>query len=221
MAVANLDGRRRPVGDISVGHAVAVVHGADKLPGPFLLGPFTLALRRRGDAIAGLGRGSRALRKELLLLTPLRLWLTLGMTLVRGGLFLLRGRRLGLCRGRGRLRLLRHLCLRGLASMARFALAAAPAAPMPLRLPLAVGRGLLQFRLGLRRICRHACSSWHSAIRCAAFLGSAILLTDAKFICLPHVRCPKGTNSGRSTYIRTPGKLRGSGALHAICHASQ
>jgi hypothetical protein len=50
------------------------------------------------------------------------------------------------------LRLLRwgHTCL------AALVFAAAPAAPMSLRLSLAIGLDRPQFRLGLRQFCRHA-----------------------------------------------------------------
>ena len=91
-------------------------------------------------------------------------WLRQGW---RGG----RGRRLGL------LRQLRLLCwLR--ARLAVLVFATAPTAPMSLRLPLAVGRSWPQIRLGLRRICRHAFTSWLSAVCCIAFLDSAAVLLN-------------------------------------------
>ena len=62
------------------------------------------------------------------------------------------------------------------APLAGFILAAAPAAPMPLRLPLAVGRGWPQIGLRLRRFCRHACTSWHFAIWCIALPGDLSFL---------------------------------------------
>jgi hypothetical protein len=80
-----------------------------------------------------------------------------------GGRFALQGTRLRRRFGRWRRRLLRLWLNRQLrllnlvyAGLAAFAFAAAPAAAMPLRLPLAVGRSLPQFGLGLRQLCRHA-----------------------------------------------------------------
>jgi len=67
------------------------------------------------------------------------------------------------------LSLLRLWC----ALLAGLILAAAPAAPMPLRLTLAVGLGWPQLWLGLRRFCRHACTSWHIAIWCIHLMNSA------------------------------------------------
>jgi hypothetical protein len=82
-----------------------------------------------------------------------------------------RVRRLGLSRwGRAlclRLRLLRLERAR----LAALILTPAPPAPMSLRLPLAIGRNWPQFSLGLRRFCRHECTSWHFAIRCIALPG--------------------------------------------------
>ena len=74
-------------------------------------------------------------------------------------------RRLGRCGlglRRWRCLQLRLLALRLLgAGVARFILAAAPAAAMPLRLTLAVCRARPHFWLGLRWFCRHTCTSWH------------------------------------------------------------
>ena len=83
------------------------------------------------------------------------------LMLARWLLLLRRCRRL-----RNRLRLRRltlRLSLRR-ALLAVLVFAAAPAAPMPLRLHLAIGRGWPQISLGLRRICRHACTSWRYAV---------------------------------------------------------
>src|ERR1700739_2825630 len=56
----------------------------------------------------------------------------------------------------------------------RFVLAAAPAAPMPLRLALAVGRARPHFGLGLGRFCCHACTSWHFTVGCIAISAQPI-----------------------------------------------
>ncbi len=93
--------------------------------------------------------------------------------------------------------LLRRLCLRlrlGLLSLGRvqltaLILAAAPAAPMPFRLSLAIGRDWLQFRLGLRQFCRHACTSWHFAIGCIALLGSVVCSPNAEIGAELHFAC--------------------------------
>jgi hypothetical protein len=66
------------------------------------------------------------------------------------------------------------------ALLAVLVLAAAPAAPVPLRLHLAVGRGWPQIGLGRRRFCRHACTSWQCAVWCIASLRSAALLLAAE-----------------------------------------
>jgi hypothetical protein len=73
------------------------------------------------------------------------------------------------------------------ALLAALVLAAAPPAPMPLRLSLAVGRDRPQFSLGLRRFCRHACTSWQCAVWCIAFLRSAAVRAAAE-LPLPAVR---------------------------------
>jgi hypothetical protein len=73
---------------------------------------------------------------------------------------------------------LRPLLVLGRTWLAGFILAAAPAAPMSLRLPLTVVRCKPQLWLRLRRFCRHAFTSWcfaieyvelepgHAAMRC-------------------------------------------------------
>ena len=91
--------------------------------------------------------------------------------------------------------------------LAALVLAAAPPAPMPLRLPLAIGRGRPQFSLGLRRFCRHACTSWQCAVWCIAFLRSAASRAAAE-LPLPAARpdsdgIPLGLRSG---HLRTSGK---------------
>jgi hypothetical protein len=103
-----------------------MVHGTDKHARP-LLSFFPPAVIRRSNTIARLLRlGTAIFRKELLPLSPLVLtylsWFGLG------------GLRLGWCL---------HLLRLGLrcALLARLVLAAAPAAPMPLRLTLAIGWG--------------------------------------------------------------------------------
>jgi hypothetical protein len=63
--------------------------------------------------------------------------------------------------------------------LAAFILAAAPPAPMPLRLSLADGRDWLQISLGLRQFCRHACTSWHFAIWCIALPGGFSVMVYA------------------------------------------
>ena len=73
---------------------------------------------------------------------------------------------------------------------------------MPLRLPLAIGRGRLQFRLGLRQFCRHACTSLHIDIGCIALLGSNAFSPHAEMgaelsICLPPVLLWTGNTCGR------------------------
>jgi hypothetical protein len=111
-------------------------------------------LRRGCNAVAGLCICSRSFLEKLLFLSLLILVPALAATLARGNRLALRNvwlqRRL-----RGNLRLplwlslgqrlwrLNSVCL------AAFVLAAAAAAPMPLRLPLAIGRVLPQFRLRL------------------------------------------------------------------------
>ena len=52
--------------------------------------------------------------------------------------------------------------------LASLVLAAAPAAPVPLRLPLAIRWGRPHLYRGLRRFCCHACTSWHLAMGCFA-----------------------------------------------------
>jgi hypothetical protein len=128
-----------------------VVHGAYKLARPFLLHlalahPGTLAVAWVEPGIVPwLSRRRRVLLEELFLL-PGRALLLLHLRRSRRRRRLLhRGLRLGL----GLLRL-------GRACLAAFVLAAAPAAPMPLRLPGPCGRSWPQFRLRLCRFCRHA-----------------------------------------------------------------
>src|ERR1035438_7859025 len=82
-----------------------------------------------------------------------------------------------LCRRRLCLHLLRLEC----AWLAAFVLAAAPAAPMPLRLSLAYGRDRPQLRLRLRRFCRHEFTSWHCAVLCIVLLSESVFLP----LCLP------------------------------------
>ena len=110
-------------------------------------------------------------------------------------------RRLLLPLGLGLLRLRRAL-------LAGFVLAAAPAAPMPLRLSLAVGRGGPKLRLGLRRFCCHACTSWHIASWCFVFIDSAFFLRGAEFP-LPAARpdLDRERDGWRSTSFRSTGKL--------------
>jgi hypothetical protein len=120
----------------------------------------------------------------------------------------------------------RRLCLPllslGRARLAGLVLAAAPAAPMPLRLPLAIGRGWPQFRLGLGRFCRHACTSWHFAVWCIAFLGSDVFSPVAELH--SPAACPDldgEHDDRRSSHCRTSSKLPRSGAPCAIRHDSQ
>ena len=170
VAVAgDLDGGGRTIGHIAIYDAVAVVHGTDKRSRALLL-VFALALRRRRDAVAGL-RVRRLIPSG-----------RISSSSVPGP---------GVCRGLASFRL-RGLALgravrccgcavgpaapaaTGRAPVAGFVLAAAPAAPMPLRLSLAIGRGWPQFRLGLRRFCRHACTSWHFADCFVALLDLSV-----------------------------------------------
>src|SRR5580658_9670723 len=115
-----------------------------------------MGLGARGNAVTRLRSRRGTLQKELLLLPSLAL-----MRLVRRF-----GRRLcGLCKRLGRrLELDRPLLPLRRALLAVLILAAAPTAPMPLRLHLAIGRGWPQFSLGLRRFCRHACTSWQCSV---------------------------------------------------------
>ena len=188
MAVAaDLDGRGRAVCHIAVDDAIAVVHGADKLAWASLLG-FALALGAAngiaglvGGGIAGRLSAARAFLEEFLLLAALSLSLTL---VSRSG-----------SRGRGLGHDGRRRCLRlrwGLLALLRlwrtlqaaFILAAAPPAPMPLRLHLAVRLCRPQFSLGLRRICRHSFTSWQCAFWCTAFFCSGALMPASELTCL-------------------------------------
>jgi hypothetical protein len=145
------DGGGRTVGNVAVGHAIAVVHGTDK-SARTLLPSSAFALRRPADAVPRLQWGSRALLEEFLLLAAL----VLVDKLVLHGLR--RMRRLGM-------RLLLHRPLRLLrlhpGLLAGLVLAAPAAAPMPMRLHLTVVRRWPLFRLGLGWFCCHdAYTSW-------------------------------------------------------------
>ena len=116
------------------------------------------------------------------------------------------------------LRLLSLGCVR----LAGFVLAAAPPAPMSLQLHLAIDRCWPQFSLGLGRFCRHACTSWHSAIWCIVFLASAVVLPAAE-LPLP-VACPDWDgehDDRRSCHSRTLSRPPRSQAPHAVRQDSQ
>src|SRR6516165_5746650 len=159
MAVAGeLDCRRRSVSDVAIYGTVAMIHRANKHPralllllAPAVLGPSNTVARLRL-------RGRVLLEEFLLLLSPAALLRAavhlLGSAVLR---WLLLG--LGLLRGLHLLRLALHSAL-----LVRLVLAAAPTAPMPLRLPLIVGWGWPQLRLGRRQFYCHACTSWHFAM---------------------------------------------------------
>ena len=147
-----------------------MVHRTHKRPRSSLsfLAP---AVVLRSDAVAGLRlRRASALLLEEFLLLPVATRTLLGRpTLLR----LLRSlhRRLSLLR--------RTLLLRlGLSAwLVRLVFATTPAAPMSLRLTLAIGRGRPQLVLGHRRFCCHACTSWHFAVSCINSLASALPFT--------------------------------------------
>jgi hypothetical protein len=54
---------------------------------------------------------------------------------------------------------------------------------MPLRLSLAVGLDRPQFRLRLRRFCRHDCTSWHFAVLCIALLSAVPACYRPSIVC--------------------------------------
>jgi hypothetical protein len=176
VAAADLDGRRGTIGNVAIHGAVAVVHGAYKLARSALLAAaLALALRAapmtvhgvaglmRGGVVAWLRTRPGALLEEFLLLPALTLALALSLMVRR----LLLGGRRRCCLGHGGRRRLAGwlLCLAlWRVLLAAFILAAAPTAPMPLRLPLAISRSRPQISLGLRRFCHHAFTSWQSAV---------------------------------------------------------
>ena len=122
----------------------------------------------------------------------------LAPSLVRGSRLVLRGLRL-------RLRLLSLKRLRwGRASLVALVFAAAPATPRPLRLSLAVGQLRPQFRLRLRRFCRHAYTSyciadWYVAVRCVAIIGSAI---SCRVLYFPYLPPPHSGREGDSERLQ-------------------
>lgn len=63
---------------------------------------------------------------------------------------------------------------------------------MPLRLALADCRARPQFRLGLRRFCRHACTSWHFTVGCIALLDKSRPWGTRDFHYLPSLQVGKG-----------------------------
>jgi hypothetical protein len=172
--------------------------------------------RRIRNAVAWLLGRRRALLEEFLLLSPLPGTLTL--TLVRLVLMgRLGGRRS--CLGRS-LRLWLRLSLLPLRRvlLAALVLAAAAAAPMPLRLHLAIGRGRPQIGLGLRRFCRHSCTSWRSAVWCIALLEPSLACSALlSFLCRPPVRMRTGNASaGELVFKEQSGKIDAVHFLHNL-----
>jgi hypothetical protein len=110
-------------------------------------------------------------------------------------------------RYRLRLRLNLRLLTLDHTRLAALVFAAAPAAPMPLRLPLAIGRGWHQFNLGLRQFCRHACTSWQFAIGCISPLDLVVFSPNAKIgaelsICQPLLRFWAETLAASEPFLR-------------------
>jgi hypothetical protein len=78
--------------------------------------------------------------------------------------------------------------------------AATPAAPMSLRLSLAVRRGRPQIWLRRCRFCRHACTSWHFAVLCITSLESAFSIPGMLSFPLPAARHAWTRNSAAGSF---------------------
>src|ERR1035441_255792 len=74
VAICNLNGGWRTVGNVAIGKAITVVHGTHEFPGAPLLA-FSLARWWRRHTVARLRGWGCALLEELLLLSPLSLCL--------------------------------------------------------------------------------------------------------------------------------------------------
>jgi hypothetical protein len=109
--------------------------------------------------------------------------------------------------------------------LVRLVFATTPAAPMSLRLPLAIRLGRPRFWLGYRRFCCHACTSWHFAMGFISSFASALpLLGLLKFkSCFPEFRADATKLGGEASACRQkarnlPGEPVLSNAFnHNIC----
>lgn len=131
--------------------------------------------------------------------------------------------RLRLCRGLNRLRL-RRLRLRCLdsACLAALVLAATPAAPMSLRLPLSVGRNWPQFNLGRCQFCRHACASCCRAGCCLASSGSDFFFSGPKLSLHTAAGFQTGNTARTDENLRRkPYELSGSVVCAQFCRNPQ